>query len=274
MRRVMGAVLAGCMVVAAMPAGAADFDVVQFWRTHPAGAVMESDDASAKAPGNFSAGLAFVHVASSAGASRAEVELLKRRLQVAFDALMSQPSLKDPHGSTVMAGVNISRIQTENGPGALSAELQIIARPIRLDDAETRRTPAGRYLTPGEGVTVKVTLNPSSYLGSADILGGTEIPGGVRLVHGSNPVILLTEQPLPAGWTGESLSRRWERDSAWTSVQGTGEAPMLVYLGASRQVNEQLDRGTLRPTSNYGRIVAATRMINWTEVRRQMLAVR
>lgn len=273
--------LAGMALMAlAWPAAAAERgaawtpEVVAFWRSHPAGAVV-GDNPSANAPGVFNLKPAFVSGASQAGATAAEAALLTRRLQVALDALMSQPSLRDPHGVSVQSAINIRRINTDDGRGALSATLNIISRPIRLDDSGTLRDAAGRYATPGEGATLLVTLNPTDFLRERDILGAEPFASGVRLIVGSSTAILLADKPLAPGWSAPALGELWSHDRAWTtSAGGPGAAPMLIYLGASRQENERLFQDRLPPTNNVGRLAAAIWMVDWAQVRAQMLAVR
>lgn len=262
------------LMASAPAAWAADYDIVGFWRSHPPGSVMEGDTPSAQAPGKVPTGFSFVNVASDTNVSPAELALVKRRLELALQEIMRQPSMKDLRGAFAMASMDVSRLRASGAPGALTATLNLIVRPLDLDDPQTHRDAAGRYSTPGEGVTLELTLNPTRFMRGADITGSTPIPGGARLQVGSSPVILLSGAPLPQGWTGESLGRRWENDRTWTSAQGNGEAAMLVYLGAGRHQNIALDRGTLRPTAPYGRLAAAAQMIDWKDLRTRMLAIR
>lgn len=269
--------LAAC--VAAAPAAAqtarppglrAAPSIVQFWRSH--GPDVQTGDPSTDAPGTFSPMIAGTHVASSAGASAAETALLKRRLQVALTALMEQPSLRDPRGSSFLAGVNVTRLQTEEGPGALTADLGISGRALHLDNPKTIVAKDGRYYTPGEGVVLRIVLNPAEFLREKEPPLGPSVGGVTAIESGSGSVFLVTAGPLPAGAQARDLVARWEKDRAWSG--GAGEAPMLVYLSSYRQENGRLETGQLAPTAALSRMAAAVAMVDWPALRARMLATR
>ena len=248
--------------------------VVDFWRTHGPSAVA-TNDPSENAPGEFSTKSRFTHVASSAGASPAEVRLLERRLDVALKALMSQPSLADPHGVSVLPAININRANADQGTGALSATLTLIVRPINLGDKATIKLKSGRYYTPGEGAAIEIVLNPVGFLRGRDTIAVRSFGATTIINAGSDTAFIVASQPLATNWDSEALARRWEKDSGWTVAAPTAtDHAMLVYLGASRQNNEHLYQGRISPTSGVARLAAAMFMVDWEEVRRQMIAIR
>lgn len=243
--------------------------IASYWRGH--GPDVVTGDPSADAPGTFSPTIATTHVASSAGASAAEVALLKRRLQVVLTALLEQPSLRDPRGVSVLAGINVTRIQTDSGPGALTANIGLAARGIRLDDPKTIRAKDGRFYTPGEAVILRIVLNPTDFLQEKL---PTLQPGAGALTAveaGSSSAFLVTARPLAPSTKAEDLVARWATDRGWTGP--TGEAPMLVYLSSYRQENGRLETGQLPPTAALSRLAAAVAMVDWADVRARMLAV-
>jgi hypothetical protein len=245
--------------------------IVQFWRGNP-GTVM-TGDASADAEGTFTRTLGPPHVSARAAATPAEIALLKRRLQVVLDTLMQQPSLRDPRGLSVVAGVNITRMYSEDGRGALVADLNLLGRPIRLDDTKTTRAKSdGRYFSPGEGVVLRVALNAAGFLEekrpSVQAEGRVVTPLG----SGAKTSFVVSSVPVPVDSTAQSLADRWRTDRSWTG--GRGEASMVVYTSSYRQENDRLESGQLPPTAPAARFAAAVATVDWIALRTRLLAMR
>lgn len=245
--------------------------IVQFWRISPA--TVTTGDPSSDTEGTFTRTLGPPHVSARAAATPAEVALLKRRLQVVLDTLMEQPSLKDPRGLSVIAGVNITRMYAEDGRGALVADLNLLGRPIRLDDPKTTRAKSdGRYFSPGEGVILRVALNAAGFLeekrSSVRAEGGVVTPLG----SGAQTSFVISSVPVPLDSTTQSLTDRWRSDRSWTG--GPGEASMVVYTSSYRQENDRLEAGQLAPTAPAARFAAAVAMVDWAALRTRLLAMR
>ncbi|MEW5687536.1 MAG: hypothetical protein AB1942_21690 [Pseudomonadota bacterium] len=244
--------------------------IVQFWRTHPA--TVLTGDPSKDARGTVYRTLGPPHISPRAAATPAEVALFKRRLQVVLDALLAQPSLQDPRGLSVVAGANISRISVDEGVGSLIAEVNLLGRPILLDDPKTTRAKDGRYFTPGEGVVLRVGLNAAGFLQEK---WPTVRPDGrtiTPLGSGAHTSFVISSVPVPPDSTARSLVARWEKDRSWTG--GPGEASMVVYTSSYRQENDRLEAGQLPPTDPAARFAAAVAMVDWSALRARLLEIR
>jgi len=224
------------------------------------------------APGQWHPTPTVIHVASSAGAKPEQVARLRRRLEVAYRALIRQPSLADPHGVSILPSINITRIFDDEGPGALTATLKIIARPIDLADPKTFKDKSGRYFTPGEGDGLEIVLNPHEVMLDRDTLLEEVRNDVARLRLGSSTALLVSRNGAwnNGTWDPAALARRWVRDTSWYETVPTGDQPMLIYVGSSRQQNNALWNGRLRPDAGLSRLMAAVLMIDWPALYRQM----
>lgn len=77
----------------------------------------------------------------------AEIDLLRRRAMVAFDALMRQPSLRDVRGTSLHADINIAVVPTLDGVRLVGATFTLRAKSVIEGSSDTIQRD-GRYLTP------------------------------------------------------------------------------------------------------------------------------
>lgn len=245
--------------------------LLKFWRSHGPG-TMGTTSPSEMAPGAYPATPAvFVHKVYGGPVPAAQADLLKRKLEIAFKALMSQPSLADIHGSSLTAAINITRAPTDDGDPVISASLSFNAKTILKDDPKTV-VKDGRYTTPWQdGPVLEVILNPYEYVARRAIqpepLGGR----ATALNAGSTWGLLVTDRPV-AEWDQAATKKALSTDESW--IGRPGDHPLLVRVSGTRQGNQDVDSGRAPPTSGLARLLAAAYMVDWQAVQQQMAAVR
>lgn len=244
--------------------------LLDYWRGHAAGSTL-GIDASETSPGySADAPALYVHNIYGAKIPPAQAELLKRRLMVAYQALMAQPSLADIHGSSLQVAINITRTPTDGEP-VINASLTFIAKPITRGDPKTFAL-KGRYVTPGgEGPVLEVILNPYGYVAGSNLRPGPIAGRAMALNAGTTMGLLVTD--APAGpWDGHASADAFAADESW--IGRPGVHPLLVRVAGSRQHHEEIGRGRTPPTDGLARLIAAAYMVDWQAVQAQMATLR
>lgn len=246
-------------------------DLLKFWRSHGPGTTLGLN-ASETAPGVFfETPAVFVHSVYGGKATPAQADLLKRKLEIAFKALMAQPSLADIHGTSLSAAINITRTPTDDGEPVISATLSFNAKQILKDDPKTV-VKNGRYTTPWlEGAVLEVVLNPYEYIARRNIQPGPASGRALPVNAGSTWALLVTDKPAE-GWDQQAAKAAMATDESW--IGRPGDHPLLVRVSGARHQNLAVDSGQAPATDGLARLVAAAYMVDWQAVQQQMAAVR
>jgi hypothetical protein len=248
--------------------------LLAYWRSHGAGSTI-GDDPSENAPGWFAdkTVLKLHQPTSGQRISQAQADLLKRKLDIAFQALMSQPSLKDIRGSSIQAGLNVSVVPTEDGTRLVGASLRLIVKPVHIDDPKTYAL-GGRYQTPWEeGPSLTVELNPYEFVSDLDPQPEAVSGRTVALLSGA-AALIVTDTPHQGEWNSREQAARLKTDTSWYQPGAAGSHPMLVRVSGGRQDNQELRGGKMKPTRPAARLAAAMYMVDWEDVQRRMAAVK
>lgn len=245
--------------------------LLRFWR---AAAPQIGDDPSQTAPGWYprSAVLNLHQPSNGPRITPEEAALLKRRIDLAFDALMAQPSLREVRGASIDAAVNVAKVATADGVRLIHAVLSLNAKTIVWGDPKTVERD-GRYLTPWqEGAVLRLFLNPYEFVASRGVQ--TEAVTG-RILHvrtGSAYGMLVADQAPAGEWAARREAAGMQHDRSWYEPRAVGVHPMLVHASSYAQENDLLRAGRLRPTSGYARLVAAMFMVDWQALHARMVA--
>lgn len=245
--------------------------LLNFWRSHPAGTTL-GNSPSETAPGVYpTAPSVFVHKVYGGAIPSAQADLLKRKLEIAFRALMSQPSLADIHGSSLTAAINITRTPTDDGEPVISASLSFNAKTIVKDDPKTIVKDA-RYVTPWqEGAVLEVILNPYGYIARRNVQPGPIAGRAMALNAGSTWGLFVSDKPI-SSWDYAATKAALATDESW--IGRPGDHAMVVRVSGARHNNIDVDSGRSPPTDGLARLVAAAYMVDWQAVQQQMAAVR
>lgn len=202
----------------------------------------------------------------------AEAALMKRRLDLAFDALMALPPLREICGTSLDAAVNIATVGTADGVRLVHAVLSINAKTIAIDDPKTIQR-EGRYLTPWqEGAVLRVYLNPYEFVAARDVHAEAMTGRIVHLRTGAAYGMLVSDTVPSMPWRAYSEAARLQHDRSWYAAGETGAHPLLVHASSYAQENDLLRAGRLKPTASYARLVAAMFMVDWADLHRRMVA--
>jgi hypothetical protein len=248
--------------------------LLKYWRSHGPGSTL-GIDASETAPGAYPAAPAmFVHGVYGGKLPAPQADLLRRRLDVVFKALMSQPSLADIHGASLDVAINISRAQTEEeGVLPVTANLTFLAKQILKDDPKTIQK-NGRYVTPWlEGAVLEVMLNPYDFIARRNVVAAEPPQGRLQALNaGTTMALLVSDKPQPAEFDRHALARELAHDSSW--LGGPGNRPILVRVSGARHENLAAWDKRTPTTEPLGRLIAAVYMTDWEKVQRDVAAVR
>lgn len=244
---------------------------LRFWRNSTPDI---GSDPSQTAPGWYpkTAVLNLHQPGSGPRIAAAEAGLLKRKLDLAFDALMAQPSLCDIRGASLDAAINVSKVGTADGVRLIHAVLSLNAKTIVWGDPKTVERD-GRFLTPWqEGSVLRLFLNPYQFLAGRGVQA-EGVAGGVLHVRTGAAYGMFVADRLPAGeWAPRSEAALIQHDRSWYEAGAEGAHPMLVHASSYAQENDLLSAGRLRPTSAYARLVAAMFMVDWQALHARMVA--
>jgi hypothetical protein len=248
--------------------------LLKYWRSHGPGSTLGTST-SETAPGIYPAAPAmFVHGVYGGKLPAPQADLLRRRLDVVFKALMSQPSLADIHGASLDVAINISRAQTEEeGVLPVTANLTFRAKRILKDDAKTIEK-NGRFATPWlEGSVLEVSLNPYDFIAHRNVVVAGPPQGRLQALNaGTTMALLVSDTPAPAEFDRQALARELAHDSSW--LGGAGKRPILMRVSGARHENLDVWRERTAPTDPLARLIAAAYMTDWDAVQRQVAAVR
>jgi hypothetical protein len=247
--------------------------LLDFWRSHGPGSVI-GDDPSENAPGWVlqETVLRIHQPASGPRITQAEGERFKRMLDIAYEALMRQPSLSDIRGASVQVGLNVSVIPTSDGTRLLGAELTLIAKPIDMDDPKTFAL-NGRFQTPGgEGPSLTIALNPYRIVSDLDP-AAEGVTGRVVALKTGGVAFFVSDVPFEGIWDPPAEAAKLEDDQSWHRPDAAGVHPMIVRVAGGRQNNVALRAGKLKQTDPLARLAAAVFMTDWEEVHRKMAAL-
>ncbi|UNU44072.1 hypothetical protein EAO27_16050 [Sphingopyxis sp. YF1] len=210
----------------------------------------------------------------------AEIDLLRRRAMVAFDALMQQPSLRDVRGTSVQADINISVVPTIDGVRLVGAIFSLRAKSVIEGNADTVPRD-GRYITTSEEAAVlNVFLNPYDMMARRQVQAEGVEDGSLQVRTGSAYGLYVADT-LPDydpdseyAWGPRPLAMQLQNDRSWYQPGSAGVHPLLVHMSSYSQENDDLRSDRLNPERPAARLAAAMFMTDWEEVRRRMKAVR
>lgn len=243
--------------------------VVDFWRNNPANTPTR-DTPSGRAPGQLLAD-GGMRVGKASGAVPQPIaDRFQRKLDLARKALLAQPSLRDPHGVSIVAGYNAYGVSSEGGKPP-TGTLSISVRPLTIEDKGSTQKD-GRWFTPTEGDTLKVVLNPLEYLGNRQITPIGMADGMMVVRYGGTWGFFLSDNPLMP-WDQRAMDARQQTDLSWAKAGAPGEHMMLVYIATSRPIAMELEQKRLSPAAGHARLLAAAFDIDWVSLRKRMIAV-
>ncbi|MBY8825309.1 hypothetical protein [Sphingomonas colocasiae] len=209
----------------------------------------------------------------------AEVDLLRRRAMVAFQAVMRQPSLSDVRGASLHADINISVVPTIDGVRLVGATLSIRAKSVIAGKADTVMRD-GRYVTPSEeGAVLSILLNPYDMMARRRVQAEGVEAGGLQIRTGSAYGLYLADR-LPDydprseyAWAPRPLAMQLQGDRSWYQPGAPGVHPLVAHMSSHAHENDALRGDTLDPERPAARLAAAMFMVDWDDVRRRMKAV-
>ena len=209
----------------------------------------------------------------------AEIDLLRRRATVAFDALMQQPSLRDVRGTSLQADINISVVPTLDGVRLVGATFSIRAKSV-VEGRPKTVLRDGRYIDPSEeGAVLNVFLNPYDMMARRRVQAEGVQGGGLQIRTGSAYGLYVADH-LPAydanseyAWGPRPLALALQHDRSWYQPGAAGVHPLLVHMSSYSHENDDLRSDRLDPERPAARLAAAMFMTDWEDVRRRMKAV-
>lgn len=194
--------------------------------------------------------------------SKADAGVVERKLKVALEALLAQPSLRAIHGSDIRTAINISRDIT----GQVQGSLRIAAYPINLSDPKTKIV-NGRYSTPGEGASLYVWYNGRLHDQSWDRVNLVGEYDGIKiqgiLVGYAGIIVKSNRQFLTPSRNGEALNPDF-----FDTSRPAGDLQLLWFYPSSGFGDREA------PTTWSARVAAAGYMADWNEIVRRMEQVR
>ncbi|SEH17228.1 hypothetical protein SAMN05428974_2093 [Sphingopyxis sp. YR583] len=210
----------------------------------------------------------------------AEVDLLRRRALVAFDALMRQPSLRDVRGTSLQADINISVVPTLDGVRLVGATFTLRAKSVIEGKPDTIQRD-GRYVTPSEeGAVLSVFLNPYDMMARRQVQGEGIQRGGFQIRTGSAYGLYVADR-LPEydadaeyAWGPRPLALQLQHDRSWYQPGSAGVHPLLVHMSSYSHENDDLRSDRLNPERPAARLAAAMFMTDWEDVQRRMKEVK
>lgn len=242
---------------------------VKFWRASPPGTTLgETPDETA--PGRiFPTRIDY----QSNALPRTRAALFVRKAQLAVDALLAQPSLREIRGFSLQPRIRIDRYRS----GRFFSTVSIFVADLRLANPATTRID-GRYFTPDQpAAEIRVNLN-----GGLD--WNQESPVTLGSYNG-NPVANAKAEPfvyvatngrapiLPACC---DYRHQPTEDYNKSFYDDTLPGTRIQYLAARAfygSWHPGLWDGTAPPTSKVGRMVAAILMVDWRDLARRMEAI-
>ncbi len=210
----------------------------------------------------------------------AEVDLLRRRAMVAFDAVMRQPSLRDVRGTSLHADINISVVPTLGGVRLVGATFTLRAKSVIEGKPDTIQRD-GRYLTPSEeGAVLSVFLNPYDMMARRQVQAEGVQGGGFQVRTGAAYGLYVADR-LPDydarseyGWGPRPLALQLQHDRSWYQPGAAGMHPLLVHMSSYSHENDELRGDRLNPERPAARLAAAMFMTDWEDVQRRMKEVK
>ncbi|HSX54439.1 MAG TPA: hypothetical protein VLG14_04000 [Sphingomonas sp.] len=210
----------------------------------------------------------------------AELDLLRRRAMIAFDALMQQPSLRDVRGTSLHADINISVVPTLDGVRLVAATFTIRAKSVLEGKADTVQRD-GRYLTPSEeGPVLSVFLNPYDMMARRQVQA-EGVRGRSLQVRTGGAYGLYVADQLPDydpnseyAWGPRPLALQLQNDRSWYQPGSAGVHPLLVHVSSYSHENDELRGDRLSPDRPFARLAAAMFMVDWEAVQQRMKAVK
>ncbi len=206
----------------------------------------------------------------------AEIDLLRRRAMVAFNALMQQPSLRDVRGTSLHADINISVVPTLDGVRLVGATFTIRAKSVIDGDPDTIQRD-GRYLTPSEeGAVLSVFLNPYDMMARRQVRAEGVQHRSFQVRTGSAFGVYVADR-LPEydpnseyAWGPRPLALQLQHDRSWYQPGAAGVHPLLAHMSSYSHENDDLRSDRLSPERPAARLAAAMFMTDWEDVQRRM----
>lgn len=209
----------------------------------------------------------------------AEIDLLRRRAMIAFNALMQQPSLRDVRGTSLHADINISIVPTLDGVRLVGATFSIRAKSV-IDGKPDTVQRDGRYLTPSEeGAVLNVFLNPYDMMARRRVQAEGVQRKSFQVRTGSAYGLYVADR-LPDydpnseyAWGPRPLALQLQHDRSWYQPGAAGVHPLLVHMSSYSHENDDLRSDRLNPERPAARLAAAMFMTDWEDVQRRMKEV-
>ena len=243
---------------------------------------VEAPDPGAGLPGWYSK-MPDIHVHQPGNLARipvAEIDLLRRRAMVAFDALMRQPSLRDVRGTSLQADINISVVPTLDGVRLVGATFSLRAKSVIEGNADTIQRD-GRYVTPSEeGAVLSVFLNPYDMMARRQVQAEGVQRASFQVRTGAAYGLYVADR-LPDydpaseyAWGPRPLALQLQHDRSWYQPGAAGVHPLLVHVSSYSHENDDLRSDRLSPERPAARLAAAMFMTDWEDVQRRMKEVK
>ncbi len=195
-----------------------------------------------------------------------EYALLQRKLERIIQRVMEQPALVNIRGASLGW---IPGFGWENG-GAIPASLSLIAYPITLSDKDTQRFPDGSHHTPGEGPSLRITVNNPEEIGSRVSSGSYK--GMTVLRYGYMFVIANTDRPL---YVDDGQGGRVVNPDLLDKSRPRSDIQfMTIYVGAGGPTMSKLTHKRVEPTSNAGRLFGTLYHTDWRAILEEANALR
>lgn len=211
---------------------------------------------------------------SGAPIPAAQADIMRRRLEVAHQALLSQPSLSNIHGASLDAAINISVEPTDSGVRLVTATLSYNVKSIIADNPKTHAI-NGRYRTPGgEGVVLRLVMNPYEFIARRNAYSEGISGRVMSLYAGTTRGLMISDTPPALEWNRHRLAEKLSVDRSWYENGASGEHPMLVTFSSYRQANLEMEAGKMPATAGLARLAAATYMTDWQALHSRMVATR
>lgn len=244
--------------------------MVDFWRRSPPGTTL-GETADERAPGQV---LPAVVATDGRPISAAERALFERKARVALDALLAQPSLRDPHGYAVRPRISIGRDRF----GGLSAIVSIFLPRIKLANPRTTQV-NGRYFTPDEAPQLDLRINSRLlWLNEIPVRRGryNGVPTGEAKGEPFLHVATNGRDPLVdtcCDYKGQPQND-WNPDFYDRARPGSEIQYVSGMVKYDNHRRGALWDGTAPPDGPVPRLVAALFMVDWQDVVPRMRAAR
>ncbi len=202
------------------------------------------------------------------------VQAVRRKLEALNTLLLAHPTLARIRGGSIAPGGGF--YHERGGPlgHAVPGTLTINVYPIALDNKKTIKFADGTHHTPGEADSIRISVNDTDLLeGRAPIGEWNGMPvvqrgGSYMLVISNSERPLFVEEGTGAGAQLVMNPNLIDKSRPRSDIQF-----MTVYVGTSRPIRTEIERGRLSPLSPAGRLVGMMFNTDWPALMRQVDAM-